>query len=130
MSLICFSLNQNIQIFMHHLNCDHQLTRYTLMNTFILGENTAVFRRELAYLLCFSCLNFWDKAWWFLSLMVVGLLSSSLLLFPQHFGWYVLRSSSGICRTWESTLNFELCALLNPRGSPVLIPLAITRYKC
>ena len=27
-----------------------------------------------------SCLNFWDEAWWFLSLRVFGLLSSSLLL--------------------------------------------------
>ena len=33
---------------------------------------------------CFiSCLNFWDEIWWFLSLRVFGLLSSSLLLFPQ-----------------------------------------------
>ena len=29
-----------------------------------------------------SCLNFWDETWWFLSLSVFGLLSSSLLLFP------------------------------------------------
>ena len=27
-------------------------------------------------------------------------------------------------------LNFELRPLLNPRGSPVMIPLAITGYKC
>ena len=38
-----------------------------------------------------SCLNFWDKAWWFLSLSIFGLLSSSLLLIPQRFGWYALR---------------------------------------
>ena len=31
-------------------------------------------------------LNFWDEPWWFLSLRVFGLLSSSLLLFPQRFG--------------------------------------------
>ena len=43
-----------------------------------------------------SCQNFWDKAWWFLSLRVFGLLSSSLLLFPQRFGRYVLRPSSGV----------------------------------
>ena len=30
----------------------------------------------------------------------------------------------------EPTRNFELRPLLNPRGSPVLIPLAITGYKC
>ena len=41
-----------------------------------------------------SCLIFWDKAWWFLSLRVFGLLSSFLSLFPQCFGWYVLWPSS------------------------------------
>ena len=66
----------------------------------------------------------------FLSLRVFGLLSSSLLLFPQRFGRYVLRPSSGVCRTREPSRNFELRPLLNPPGSPVLIPLAITGYKC
>ena len=79
---------------------------------------------------CFSCLNFWDEAYWFLSLRVFGLLSSSLLLFPQRFGRYVLRPSSGVCRTREPSRNFELRPLLNPRGSPVLIPFAITGYNC
>ena len=46
-----------------------------------------------------SCLNFWDEAWRFLSLRVFGLLFSSLLLFPQRLGRYVLRPSSGVCRT-------------------------------
>ena len=77
-----------------------------------------------------SCLNFWDEAWWFISLRVFGLLSSSLLLFPQRFGRYLLRPSSGVCRTREPSRNFELRPLLNPRGSPVRIPLAITGYKC
>ena len=40
------------------------------------------------------------------------------------------RPSSGVCRTREPSRNFELRLLLNPRGSPVLIPLAITGYKC
>ena len=80
--------------------------------------------------LVISCLNFWDEAWWFLSLMVFGLLSSFLLLFLQSFGRYVLVPFSGVCRNWEPTRNFELRPLLNPRGSPVLIPLAITGYKC
>ena len=51
----------------------------------------------------------------FLSLRVFELLSSSLLLFPQRFGRYVLRPSSGVCRTREPTRNFELRPLLNPR---------------
>ena len=62
----------------------------------------------------------------FLSLSVFRLLFLSLLLFPQHFGWYVLQPSSGVCQTWEPSGNFELRPLLNTRGSPVLIPLAIT----
>ena len=53
-----------------------------------------------------SCLNFWDEACWFLSLRFFGLLSSSLLLFPQRFGQYVLRPSSGVCRTREPSRNY------------------------
>ena len=56
----------------------------------------------------------------FLSLRVFGLLSSSLLLFPQRFGRYVLRLSSGVGRTHEPTRNSELRPLLNPRELPVL----------
>ena len=63
-------------------------------------------------------------------LRVFGLLSSSLFLFPQHFSGYVLWPSSGVCRTREPSRNFELRPLLNPQGSPVLIPLAMTGYKC
>ena len=63
-----------------------------------------------------SCLNFWDESGWFLSLRVFGLLSSSLLLFPQRFGRYVFRLFSGVCRTREPTWNFELRRLLNQRG--------------
>ena len=76
-----------------------------------------------------SCLNFWDEAWWFLSLRVFGLSSWSLLLFPQHFGRYVLWPSSGVCQTRKPSQNFKLRPLLNPWRSPVLIPLAITGYK-
>ena len=63
-----------------------------------------------------SRLNFWDDVWWFLSLRVFGLLSSSLLLFPQRFGRYVLQPYSGICRTQEPSRNFELRPLLNQAG--------------
>ena len=55
---------------------------------------------------------------------------SSSLLFPQRFGWYVLRPSSGVCQTQEPSWNFKQHPLLNPQGSPILIPLTITRYKC
>ena len=53
-----------------------------------------------------------------------------IIVFPQRFGRYVLRPSSGVCQTREPTRNFELRPLLNPRGSPVLIPFTITGYKC
>ena len=55
----------------------------------------------------------------FLVLRVFGLLSSSLLLFLQRFGRYILRASSGVCRTREPSWNFELRPLLKPRESPV-----------
>ena len=54
------------------------------------------------------------------------LLSSLLSSFPQRFGRFVLWPSSGVCRTRKPTRNFELPPLLNPQGSPVLIPLTIT----
>ena len=93
-----------------------------------------ILREQTSYIsatsLFISCQNFWGEDWWFLSLRVFRLLSSSLLLFPQPFGWYVLRPSSGFCRTREPSRNFELRPSLNPWWSPVLIPLAITGYKC
>ena len=56
-----------------------------------------------------SCLNFWDKAYWFLSLRVFGLLSSSLLLFPQRFGRYILwcLSNSGTFTELRTTSFIE-----------------------
>ena len=51
----------------------------------------------------------------FLSLRVFGLVSSSLLLFPQRFGQYILRPSSSVYRTREPSRNFELRPLLKPR---------------
>ena len=67
---------------------------------------------------CLSCLNFWDEPWWFLSLRVFGLLSSSLLgfFFSQRFVRCILRPSSGVpCLsghrndlTWEIILKIWL----------------------
>ena len=96
--------------------------------------NQKVWKLLLSILRFLNFKNCWFK--WrytadkFLSLRVFGLLSSSLLLFPQHFVRYVLRPSSGVYQTREPTQNFKLRPLLNPRGSPVLIPLAITGYRC
>ena len=81
-------------------------------------ENTLVVKISETKLL-----NFYHKGF-------SALLSSFLLLFLQHFGRYILQPSSGVCRTREHSRNFELRPLLKPRGSPVLIPLAITGYKC
>ena len=50
---------------------------------------------------------------WFLSLRVFGLL---FLLFPQCFGQYVLQPSSGVCRTHESSWNFELMSFIESTG--------------
>ena len=63
---------------------------------FFLTSSTAgwliiVYRKPIDSNFRESCLNFWDEAWWFLSLRVFGLLSLSLLLFPYRFGRYVLR---------------------------------------
>ena len=46
-----------------------------------------------------AILEYIDIFSWFLSLRVFGLLSSSLLLFPQRFSRYILWPSSGVCRT-------------------------------
>ena len=64
-----------------------------------------------------------EKKSFFLLLRVFGLLFSSLLLFPQRFDRYVLRQVF-------VELGILHRTLLNPRGLPVLIPLAITGYKC
>ena len=37
--------------------------------------------------------------------------------------------SSGVCQTRDPAQNFELRHLLNPLGSPVLIPLSVN-YTC
>ena len=68
----------------------------------------------------------WHICWWSFHPGVLGSVST----FSQRFGRYVLWPSSGVCRTREPSRNFELRPLLNPQGSPVLIPLAITGYKC
>ena len=67
----------------------------------------------------------------FLSLRVFGLLSSSLLLFPQRFGRYVLRPSSGVCclNFWEETwwfLSLRVFGLLS--SFLLLFPQRIGRY--
>ena len=46
-------------------------------------------------------------------------MSSFLLLFLQRFDRYVLRPSSGVCRTREPSRNFEQRPLLNPRPQKV-----------
>ena len=125
----------NFTLMFHTLFCFLAKTMYLSIFSFcFFFYFHSVFRRngkihQITSSLLLSCLNFCDEACWFLSLRVFGL-SSSLFLFPPRFGWYVLRPSSGVCRTREPSRNFELRPLLNPRGSPVLIPLAITGYKC
>ena len=73
---------------------------------------------QLALNLCLKLkiCNLVDLHLKFLSFRVFRLLSSSLLLYSQRFGWYVLQPSSGVCQTQEPTQNFEPCPLFNPRG--------------
>ena len=67
-------------------------------------------------MLFFSHLNFWDEAWWFLSLRVFGLLSSSLLLFPQRFSQYVLQPFSDVCRTRETFTELQTTSFIESTG--------------
>ena len=71
----------------------------------------------------FSYLNFWDKPWLFLSLRVFGLLSSCLLLFPQHFGQHVLRPSSGACclNFWDEAWWFLSLMVFRLLSSSLLL---------
>ena len=66
-----------------------------------------------------------------LSLRVFGLLFSSLLLFPQRFGWYVLQLSSGVfCLYFRDKawwfLSFRVFRLLF--SSLLLFPQRFGRY--
>ena len=79
----------------------------------------------------FKDISFQDEVWWFLSLRIFGLLSSSLLLFPQRFGRYVLRPSSGVCclNFWDEAwwfLSWRIFRLLS--SSLLLFPQRFGRY--
>ena len=72
-----------------------------------------------------NCISFDTKLLYSISYSITNIIFI-IKVFQQRFGWYVLRPSSGVCRTREPSRNFELRPLLKPRGSPVLIPFAIT----
>ena len=50
------------------------------------------------------------------SLRVFGLLSSSLLLFPQRFSRYVLWLSSGVCRTRGTNTELRITSFIESTG--------------
>ena len=59
-------------------------------------------------------------------LKVLGLLSSSSLIYSHHFSWYVLRPSLSVsCWTWQPTHNLEPNPSLNPFGLNILILLSM-----
>ena len=87
--LLVDEIRQEIQVIM---------TSITLLGRFPMGGEKC---------LKTSCLNFWDEARWVLSLRVFRLLSSSLLLFLQRFGRYVLRSNSGTFMELRTTSFIE-----------------------
>ena len=64
------------------------------------------------------------------NVFVKFLLLHSVLIVQISETKRVLWPSSDVSRTQEPSQNFELRPLLNPWGSPVLILLAITEYKC
>ena len=57
------------------------------------------------------CLNFWDEVWWFLSLRIFRLLSSSSLLYLPCFGQCILGPSSDVelwSPHWTVRIKFSL----------------------
>ena len=58
-----------------------------------------------------SCLNFCDKAWWFLSSKVFGLLA---FLYSQRFGLYALWPSDVSCQTQEPNWQSSGDCWFNP----------------
>ena len=52
----------------------------------------------------------------FVSLRIFGLLSSSLLLFPQRFGSYVLRPSSGVLSNSETFTEIRTTSFIESTG--------------
>ena len=84
----------------------------------------------------------WNKIFYYTSVVILSTLGITFIIkgFRTIVFIFIVISTmfrpicppalfSGICRTREPTQNFELRPLLNPRGSHILIPLAITRYK-
>ena len=71
-----------------------------------------------------SCLNFWDKAWWFRTVVFIFIVIFTTfrpLCPPTNFRFF--------CRTKEPTWNFEPPPFFNLRGPLAQIPSTITRYK-
>ena len=78
------------------------------------------------YTQCFSIAIIDLNDFWVAYIKDVRTIVFIFFIISTTFRRYVHRPSSGVCRTREPTRNFELRPLFNPRGSPVLIPLAIT----
>ena len=69
-----------------------------------------------------SLLIFIIKVFWTIVFIIIVISTTFRPICPPAF--------FRCCRTREPSRNFELRPLLKPRGSPVLILLAITGYKC
>ena len=96
---------------------------------------------ELRSRKCFSCFDipmFYVYILWTLyvlfTLSRIWMLHSDYSLHLCYFHKVSADMSSGLLQVFvelgEPSRNFELRPLLNPQGSPVLIPLAMTGYKC
>ena len=107
-----------------------------LFENYKLEQDLSPFQKKIdkvLYLFKFNhpLLFFSSSFSYFSSLRLFGLLSSSLLLFPQRFRWHVLHLLQMFVEfgNLHGTSNYIL-QISNPQGSPVLITLAITGYKC
>ena len=90
---------------------------WTIVFIFIVISHNVSADMSSGFFRCFSS-KFPRRSLMILSLRVSGLLFSSLLLFPQRFGRYVLRPSSGVCRLnfWDKAcwfLSLRVFALLS-----------------
>ena len=113
-----FSMENSLNIYITYLSRSEIYLRifWNILSNFSIFKNFDVITSKISEILRLSCQNFWDKSWWFLSLRVFGLLSSSL------FHKVSADMSSGFLQVFvelgnlHGTSNYFL--LLNTRGSP------------
>ena len=120
--LIYWHLVKWFQVFLSNTNN----SIYTQLNSFkyspLLAQSTFLFFMDFAM----KFMTFWNISNHHLIVFIIkGFRAIVFIVISTTF-----LSSSPLQVFVEPTWNFEVRPLLNPWGSPVLIPLAITGYKC